>query len=36
LIRLRKILVALAVLAAVVLVLAWFLPARWVMPWVEL
>lgn len=35
LIRLRKILVALAVLAAVVLVLAWFLPARWVMPWVE-
>jgi general secretion pathway protein N len=35
LIRLRKILLVLAVLVAAMLVLAWFLPARWVMPWVE-
>ena len=34
-IRLRKILLAVALLAAVVLALAWFLPVRWVMPWVE-
>ena len=34
-IRLRKTFVALALLVAAVLVLAWFLPARWVMPWVE-
>ncbi|MEO6799879.1 MAG: type II secretion system protein N [Rhodanobacter sp.] len=32
---LRNILVALALLAALVISSLWFLPARWVMPWIE-